>query len=104
MLRRDNATRQRRTVTRRPRRCVQEYIDQHGISKTVEEVINATVKAKAPEPNSFMARGRPPHLPSCSRAACLVFPGAQFHPTSTAGAPGCDMPELTAGAVFRAST
>ena len=36
----------------------QEYIDAHGISKTVEEVINATVKAKAPEPCSFMARTR----------------------------------------------
>ena len=34
----------------------QEYIDAHGISKTVEEVINATVKAKAPEPCSFMVR------------------------------------------------
>jgi hypothetical protein len=34
----------------------QEYIDAHGISKTVEEVINATVKAKAPEPCSYMVR------------------------------------------------
>lgn len=34
----------------------QEYIDAHGISKTVEEVINATVKAKASEPCSFMVR------------------------------------------------
>jgi len=36
----------------------QEYIDAHGISKTVEEVINATVKAKASEPCSFMVRRR----------------------------------------------
>ena len=37
----------------------QEYIDAHGISKTVEEVINATVKAKAAEPCSFMVRPLP---------------------------------------------
>jgi hypothetical protein len=44
-----------------PRRALttaQEYIDTHGISKTVEETINATVKAKAAEPTSFMVRGR----------------------------------------------
>jgi hypothetical protein len=37
----------------------QEYIDAHGISKTMEEVINATVKAKAAEPCSFMVRPLP---------------------------------------------
>ena len=35
---------------------VQEYIDQHGLSKKVEEVINATVKARAENPETFMVR------------------------------------------------
>ena len=33
---------------------VQEYIDKHDLSKKVEEVINACVKAKPDEPISFM--------------------------------------------------
>lgn len=33
---------------------VQEYIDKHDLSKKVEEVINACVKAKPEEPISFM--------------------------------------------------
>lgn len=35
---------------------VQEYIDKHDLSKKVEEVINACVKAKPEEPISFMVR------------------------------------------------
>lgn len=35
---------------------VQEYIEKHELSKRVEEVINATVKAKPDEPLSFMVR------------------------------------------------
>ena len=34
---------------------VQEYIDQHGLAKKVEEVINATVKERAENPEAFMA-------------------------------------------------
>merc|ERR1712070_521802 len=34
---------------------IQEYIETHNLSKRVEETINAAVKAKAPEPISFMA-------------------------------------------------
>ena len=37
---------------------IQEYIEQHNLSKKVEEVINAAVKAKAPEPISFMVSFR----------------------------------------------
>jgi len=33
---------------------IQEYIETHNLSKRVEETINAAVKAKAPEPISFM--------------------------------------------------
>jgi len=33
---------------------VQEYIDKHDLSKKVEEVINACVKAKPGEPISYM--------------------------------------------------
>jgi len=33
---------------------IQEYIEQHGLGKKVEDVINAAVKAKAPEPIAFM--------------------------------------------------
>lgn len=35
---------------------VQEYIDKHDLSKKVEEVINACVKAKPDEPISFMVQ------------------------------------------------
>eukprot|EP00879_Flechtneria_rotunda_P000391 GHRR01000484.1.p1 GENE.GHRR01000484.1~~GHRR01000484.1.p1 ORF type:complete len:535 (+),score=162.05 GHRR01000484.1:156-1607(+) len=35
---------------------VQEYIDQHGLQRAVEEVLNSCVKAKADEPLSFMAQ------------------------------------------------
>ncbi|KAL3135043.1 hypothetical protein ABBQ32_007990 [Trebouxia sp. C0010 RCD-2024] len=45
---------------------VQEYIDKHDLSKKVEEVINACVKAKPEEPISFMAeqlkRSSPPEI------------------------------------------
>ena len=37
---------------------VQEYIDKHELSKKVEELINATVKAKPDEPLSFMVRAK----------------------------------------------
>ena len=37
---------------------VQEYIDKHDLSKKVEEVINACVKAKPEEPISFMVHSR----------------------------------------------
>lgn len=33
---------------------VQEYIEKHDLSKRVEEVLNATVKAKPDEPLSYM--------------------------------------------------
>lgn len=33
---------------------VQEYIDGHGLQKTVEEVLNSCVKGKPEEPLSFM--------------------------------------------------
>ena len=33
---------------------VQEYLDKHDITKRVEEVINACVKAKPDEPISYM--------------------------------------------------
>ena len=33
---------------------IQEYIEEHGLGKKVEDVINAAVKAKAPEPIAFM--------------------------------------------------
>ena len=35
---------------------IQEYIEEHALGKKVEDVINAAVKAKAPEPISFMVR------------------------------------------------
>ena len=35
---------------------IQEYIEEHGLGKKVEDVINAAVKAKAAEPVSFMVR------------------------------------------------
>lgn len=35
---------------------VQEYIEKHELPKRVEEVINATVKAKPDEPLSYMVR------------------------------------------------
>lgn len=44
---------------------VQEYIDKHDLSKKVEEVINACVKAKPDEPISFMVQF---HLPRSSSA------------------------------------
>jgi hypothetical protein len=65
--RRAGARRRQRLTVRTLGPCIrQEYIDAHGISKTVEEVINATVKAKASEPCSFMVR----------RAAATSQPGA----------------------------
>lgn len=42
---------------------VQEYIDKHDLSKKVEEVINACVKAKPEEPISFMVRQMSLELP-----------------------------------------
>ena len=33
---------------------LQEYIDNHDLSKKVEELVNTTVKAKPDEPLSFM--------------------------------------------------
>ena len=41
-------------VAKRNTMSVQEYIDKHDLSKKVEEVINACVKAKPDEPISFM--------------------------------------------------
>ena len=38
---------------------IQEYIEEHALGKKVEDVINAAVKAKAPEPISFMVRPVP---------------------------------------------
>ena len=35
---------------------IQEYIDAHNLSRKVEEVINATCKAKPEEPAAFMVR------------------------------------------------
>ena len=35
---------------------IQEYIEEHALGKKVEDVINAAVKAKAPEPISYMVR------------------------------------------------
>ena len=35
---------------------VQEYIEKHELSKRIEEIINATVKAKPDEPLSYMVR------------------------------------------------
>ena len=35
---------------------IQEYIEEHGLGKKVEDVINAAVKAKAPQPIAFMVR------------------------------------------------
>lgn len=36
---------------------VQSYIETHGLQKTVEDVLNGTVKSKPDEPLSFMVRG-----------------------------------------------
>lgn len=50
---------------------VQEYIDKHDLSKKVEEVINACVKAKPEEPISFMVRSNElPHVESSSLSRC----------------------------------
>lgn len=40
----------------RAKMSVQEYLEKHDLSKRVEEVINACVKAKPDEPLSFMVR------------------------------------------------
>jgi hypothetical protein len=39
---------------------IQEYIEEHALSKKVEDVINAAVKVKAAEPISFMVRAELP--------------------------------------------
>lgn len=35
---------------------VQEFIDEHRLSKKIEDAVNQTVKAKPSEPMSFMVR------------------------------------------------
>lgn len=47
---------------------IQEYIEEHALGKKVEDVINAAVKAKAPEPISFMVRPRA----SCGENYCQI--------------------------------
>jgi len=42
------------TKQKKTNMSIQEYIETHNLSKRVEETINAAVKAKAPEPISFM--------------------------------------------------
>jgi len=46
----------RRQASPRDTMSIQEYIEEHALGKKVEDVINAAVKAKAPEPISFMVR------------------------------------------------
>lgn len=53
---------------------VQEYIDQHGLSKKVEEVINATVKERAENPEAFMAE----YLKKMTPAAITKIVGRQI--------------------------
>lgn len=43
-----------KTNKKKTNMSIQEYIETHNLSKRVEETINAAVKAKAPEPISFM--------------------------------------------------
>ena len=45
-------------IKRSAKMSVQEYIEKHELPKRVEEVINATVKAKPDEPLSYMVRCR----------------------------------------------
>jgi len=76
---------------------IQEYIDAHGISKTVEEVINATVKAKAPEPCSFMAE----YLKKMSPPAITKVVGRQI--IDSRGNPTVECDVHTYKGMFRAA-
>ena len=53
---------------------IQEYIEEHALGKKVEDVINAAVKAKAPEPISFMAE----YLTKQTPAAITKIVGRQI--------------------------
>jgi len=44
------------SFNRKEKMSIQEYIEEHGLGKKVEDVINAAVKAKAPQPIAFMVR------------------------------------------------
>ena len=49
---------------------VQEYIEKHELPKRVEEVINATVKAKPDEPLSYMVGCATPIFGDHGQAFC----------------------------------
>jgi len=53
---------------------VQEYIDQHNLSKKIEEVINATVKARADNPEAYMAE----YLKKMTSATITKISGRQI--------------------------
>jgi len=76
---------------------IQEYIDAHGISNTIEEVINATVKAKAPEPNSFMGE----YLKRASPSAITKIVARQIF--DSRGNPTVEADVYTYKGMFRAA-
>jgi len=76
---------------------IQAYIDENGISKKVEEVINALVKAKAAEPCSFMSE----YLKKMAPAAITKVVGRQIF--DSRGNPTVECDVHTHKGMFRAA-
>jgi len=77
---------------------IQEYIEEHALGKKVEDVINAAVKAKAPEPISFMAE----YLRKQTPAAITKIVGRQIF--DSRGNPTVEADVYTHKGMFRAMT
>jgi len=77
---------------------IQEYIEEHALGKKVEDVINAAVKAKAPEPISFMAE----YLRKQTPAAITKIVGRQIF--DSRGNPTVEADVYTYKGMFRAMT
>eukprot|EP00232_Nephroselmis_pyriformis_P025627 CAMPEP_0182871986 /NCGR_PEP_ID=MMETSP0034_2-20130328/11434_1 /TAXON_ID=156128 /ORGANISM="Nephroselmis pyriformis, Strain CCMP717" /LENGTH=478 /DNA_ID=CAMNT_0025004557 /DNA_START=33 /DNA_END=1469 /DNA_ORIENTATION=+ len=76
---------------------VQEYIDKHALPKAMEEVVNATVKAKPDEPLSFMST----YLKNKTPAAITKVVGRQIIDSRGNPTTECDL--YTNKGMFRAA-
>jgi len=77
---------------------IQEYIEEHGLGKKVEDVINAAVKAKAPQPIAFMAE----YLKKQTPAAITKVVARQIF--DSRGNPTVEADVYTHKGMFRAMT
>jgi len=77
---------------------IQEYIDKNNLSKMVEEVINATVKARAEVPSAYMAE----YLKSKTPASITKVVGRQIF--DSRGNPTVEAEVFTHKGMFRAAS